>query len=154
MGVEIERKFLVKNETWRSNVVESYFIRQGYLNSDPERTVRIRIKNEKGILTIKGKNDNFTRKEFEYEIPYTEACQLIELCQKPIIEKTRYLYYFRGLTWEIDVFDGDNSGLIIAEVELDNENQVIDLPDWVGEEVSSDIRYYNSSLINHPYCEW
>lgn len=154
MGLEIERKFLVKSDSWRAGVVSATEIKQGYLNSTPERTVRIRIYGERGFITIKGKNDNLTRKEFEYEIPLADAESLIELCEKPIIEKTRHIYNYKGNKWEIDEFKGDNAGLIMAEVELKDEDQKVEIPEFIGEEVSSDRRYYNSSLIKSPYAEW
>jgi len=154
MGLEIERKFLVKGDTWRAVVVSTTEIKQGYLNAAPERTVRIRIYGAKGFITIKGKNENLTRKEFEYEIPLTDAESLIELCEQPIIEKTRHIYNYMGNKWEVDEFKGDNAGLIMAEVELKDENQKVEIPGWIGEEVSSDRRYYNSSLIKNPYSKW
>lgn len=152
--LEIERKFLVANDSWKQEVTNSTVIKQGYLNSSPERTVRIRIRGEKGYLTIKGKNENLTRKEFEYEIPLSEANELLDLCEKPIIEKTRHLVNQGKHTWEIDVFEGDNKGLIVAEIELTSENQSFETPAWIGKEVSADARYFNSSLIKLPYSKW
>lgn len=154
MGLEIERKFLVKNDTWKEKVSKSISIKQGYLSSDIERTVRVRIFGNKGFLTIKGKNDNLTRKEFEYDIPLNEAKSLLELCKKPIIEKTRFLVKEYGKIWEVDVFEGENEGLIIAEVELESENQELQILEWVGEEVSTDSKYFNSSLISNPFVNW
>lgn len=152
--LEIERKFLVTNDTWKREVNGSTVIKQGYLNSTPERTVRIRVRGEKGYLTIKGKNESLTRKEFEYEIPLKEAEQLLELCEKPIIEKTRHLVQQGNFTWEIDVFDGYNQGLTVAEIELESEEQQFKIPNWIGKEVSNDARYYNSALIKLPYSKW
>ncbi len=151
MSIEIERKFLIKNSDWKNLYRSKITIIQGYLNSEPERTVRIRIIGEKGVLTIKGKNSGIRRAEFEYEIPPEDANALIQLCEKPLIEKVRYYVDHNHMTWEIDEFHGDNSGLIIAEIELKNENQEIKIPDWIGEEVSGKIEYYNSSLIKNPY---
>ncbi len=154
MGIEIERKFLLKNEEWRSEVSSKTIIKQGYLNSDKERTVRIRVRNDKGFLTIKGENTNATRQEYEYEIPMQDAESLLLLCQKPIIEKVRYLVPRGGKTWEIDDFGGDNLGLILAEIELESEEEQIEIPSWIGTEVTHDTRYFNSSLISHPYSKF
>ena len=154
MGLEIERKFLVKNDSWKDEIKEIISIRQGYLNSETERTVRIRIHGEQGILTIKGKNQNLTRKEFEYPIPLNEALDLLQICEKPIIKKTRYLISSDNKTWEIDVFEGKNKGLVVAEIELNSEEESFIFPSWLGEEVSSDAKYYNSSLITAPYSSW
>ena len=153
MQLEIERKFLVKNDSFKK---DSYYsnIRQGYLSCDSGRTVRIRVIDKTGYITVKGKTTGFTREEFEYEIPEADAHRLLDtLCIKPIIEKTRYFYNYEGLTWVIDEFFGENEGLIIAEVELHSEEQTIQLPDWVGLEVTGQLRYNNSSLINMPYCK-
>ena len=150
MPQEIERKFLLKNNDWKSLVSKSYSIQQGYLNSDPERTVRVRIKDDRGILTIKGKNEGISRLEFEYEIPIDEANQLMVLCKKPLIEKTRHIVIQDSFTWEIDVFRGSNEGLVLAEVELESESTEISTPEWIGQEVSHDSRYYNSSLAKNP----
>ncbi len=154
MALEIERKFLIKNEYWKSFVTSKKEIRQGYLNSYYERTVRVRIKGDKGMLTIKGKNNNATRLEFEYEIPLTDARALLNLCEKPIIEKIRYIVEQNNKIWEVDIFEGENDGLKVAEVELNDENESIVLPDWIGEEVTSDTRYFNSNLIKHPFSKW
>jgi adenylate cyclase len=125
-----------------------------YLNSTAERTVRVRVYGDKAFLTIKGKNQNLTRKEFEYEIPLQDAQNLLELCEKPIIEKTRFLLSHHTNIWELDVFEGENKGLIVAEIELTSEEESINIPSWVGEEVSTDSKYYNSSLLANPYCNW
>jgi len=154
MAIEIERKFLIKDDFWRNESDEGTPIKQGYLNSTTERTVRVRIYGNKGFITIKGKNENLTRKEFEYEIPLNDAVELLKLCERPIIEKTRFLLYQDNNTWEIDVFDGENEGLIIAEIELTSESDTFKIPSWLGEEVSHDTRYYNSSLIINPYINW
>lgn len=153
MGKEIERKFLVKNDAWRC--VEGAKYRQGYLNSVKERTVRIRTIDDKGFMTVKGIAVGATRLEFEYEIPASEADEMLTaLCEKPLIEKKRYKIPYGGFTFEVDEFFGENEGLIVAEVELESEDQVFDKPDWLGDEVSGDSRYYNSNLIKHPYTKW
>lgn len=150
MGKEIERKFLLKSDEWRSLVSQSYSIQQGYLNSDPHRTVRIRIKDEQGILTIKGKNEGISRLEFEYDIPFDDALALIELCEKPLIRKVRNIVTVNAQTWEIDEFAGANEGLVLAEIEIESEDTHVDLPSWIGKEVSHDSRYYNSNLFKNP----
>jgi len=153
MGTEIERKFLVKEGPWREAAAETY--RQGYLSTVKERTVRVRTINDKGYLTVKGITVGASRLEFEYEIPVADAGELLDnLCEKPLIEKQRYKLDHGGLTWEIDVFFGDNEGLIVAEVELQSEDQVFERPDWVADEVTSDPRYYNANLISNPYSNW
>lgn len=150
MGKEIERKFLLKNENWRKLVSEEIVMKQGYLNTDPERTVRIRLAKNKGVLTIKSKAIGITRKEFEYDVPLGEANELIELCDGPIIEKVRHLVIVNNQTWEIDEFKDRNEGLIVAEIELETETSTVNLPEWIGLEVSGDPRYYNSNLIKNP----
>lgn len=154
MSKEIERKYLLKNNDWRKLSTSSFKIKQGYLNSNIERTVRVRRIGDKALLTIKSKNEGITRSEYEYEIPVKDAISLLDLCEKPIIEKTRSIVVFENKTWEIDEFEGENKGLIIAEIELSSENEKFILPDWIGKEVSDDVRYYNSSLILNPYCTW
>lgn len=154
MALEIERKFLIKNDSWRSRADNGTIIKQGYLNSAIERTVRVRIYGTKGVLTIKGKNENLTRKEFEYEIPLDEALSLIDLCENPVIEKTRYLLIDNGNIWEIDVFERENEGLIVAEIELKSEDQLFEIPEWLGKEVSTESKYFNSALISQPFCNW
>ena len=154
MGKEIERKFLVKGDAWRS-LAKGTAYRQGYLNSAKERTVRIRTIDDKAFLTIKGLTVGATRSEYEYEIPLAECNAMLDtLAEKPIIDKKRYKVPFAGLTWEIDEFFGDNTGLIVAEVELESEGQTFRKPEWVGEEVTADPRYFNSNLIKHPYSKW
>lgn len=154
MGKEIERKYLVKDNSWKELTAGVYY-RQGYLSTVKERTVRVRTVGEKGYLTIKGVTTGVTRSEFEYEIPAEEANQMLDnLCEKPIIEKLRAKVPFDGLTWEIDEFHGENEGLIVAEVELQDENQKYEKPSWVGEEVSGDPRYFNSNLIKNPFKNW
>ena len=150
MGQEIERKFLVKNDDWKKFVSEQYAITQGYLNSDPERVVRVRIRDDKGILTIKSKTIGISRQEFEYEIPISDANALIDLCEKPLIEKVRNIIVFEAKKWEVDVFYGENKGLVVAEIELDFAEEQINLPDWIGKEVSQDPKYYNANLFKNP----
>lgn len=154
MGTEIERKFLVDPQgAWRSAPVTRF--RQGYLSTTKERTVRVRTAGDRGYLTIKGITRGATRREYEYPIPLTDAEQLLNgLCEKPLIEKDRYKLDHQGLVWEIDEFFGDNQGLILAEVELSSEDQVFARPDWVGEEVTEDPRYYNANLIKNPFTRW
>ena len=154
MSLEIERKFLLRGEDWRA-LGAGVPYRQGYLSTVPGRSVRVRLVRDKGFLTIKGIAVGATRAEYEYEIPAGEAGEMLDnLCERPLIEKTRYRVEHHGLIWDIDEFDGDNAGLIVAEVELEKEDQAIVLPDWVGKEVTGDPRYYNASLIANPYTQW
>ncbi len=154
MGKEIERKYLVKNAEFK-NLAKGTSYRQGYLSTVKERTVRVRTIDEKGYLTIKGITIGASRVEYEYEIPAKEADDMLSnLCEKPLIEKNRYKIPFAGLTWEVDEFFGDNDGLVVAEVELQSEDQKIELPSWVGAEVTSDPRYFNSNLTKNPFKNW
>ena len=154
MPLEIERKFLLRGEGWRA-LGAGVPYRQGYLSTEPGRSVRVRLVRDKGYLTIKGMTVGAARAEYEYEIPAADASEMLDkLCERPLIEKTRYRVEHQGFVWEIDEFDGDNAGLIIAEVELDEEDQAIILPDWIGKEVTGDPRYYNASLITNPYTRW
>jgi CYTH domain-containing protein len=154
MGKEIERKFLVRGDVWRS-LAKGTAYRQGYLSSAKERTVRIRTIGDSAFLTIKGLTVGATRSEYEYEIPLADCNAMLDaLAEKPIIDKKRYKVPLEGLTWEIDEFFGDNTGLIVAEVELESEGQTFRKPEWVGEEVTADPRYFNSNLIKHPYSKW
>jgi len=152
MAKEIERKFLVK-ASWQPQA-EGVKIAQGYLSTVPERTVRVRIKGDKGYLTIKGKNQGISRAEFEYEIPLRDAEELLKLAEQPILSKTRYFEQQDGFTWEIDVFEGENQGLIVAEIELPDEQAAFAEPAWLGKEVSGDVRYYNANLIKNPFSQW
>lgn len=156
MATEIERKYLVQLETWRQAKINAQCtpISQGYLSLEAERTVRIRIKKEQAFLTIKGKTQGVSRLEFEYSIPLQDGLELLKLCQGTIIQKKRYVLQYDKLTWEVDEFEGDNTGLIVAEVELESENQVFALPSWIKEEVSDDNRYYNANLVQHPFKDW
>ncbi|MCU4188045.1 CYTH domain-containing protein [Flavobacterium sp. HXWNR29] len=153
---EIERKFLVESTDFIKESTVNNRIVQGYLNSNPERTVRVRIKGNKGFLTIKGKgNENgTTRFEWEKEISLSEAEALLQLCESGIIDKIRYEIPLGKHTFEVDVFSGENQGLIIAEVELTSENEFFEQPNWLGKEVTGDKKYYNSHLSEHPFCSW
>ena len=152
MGTEIERKFRVKEGDWCTKKATKY--RQGYLSTVKERTVRVRTIEDKGYLTIKGIAIGASRMEFEYEIPRQDADTLLDICEKPLIEKNRYRVEHGGFVWEIDEFFGDNQGLIVAEVELESEDQDFPRPDWVLEEVTGDPRYFNSNLIKKPFKMW
>ena len=153
MALEIEKKFKVKEGAWRNAQGTKY--RQGYLNSYKERTVRVRTMDDKGYLTVKGVSRGAVRVEYEYEIPKVEAeAMLDDLCEKPLIEKMRCKIEHKGLVWEVDEFLGENSGLIVVEVELESEDQKFVKPEWVGEEVTGDPRYFNANLIHHPYSKW
>lgn len=154
MATEIERKFLVDGDAWRALGTGTVF-RQGYLSTEKERTVRVRTEGDRARLTIKGITVGATRAEYEYEIPVADATEMLDdLCHQPIIEKTRYRIDGNGVTWEVDEFFGVNEGLVIAEVELDSEDQVFDLPDWIGVEVTGDARYFNANLIANPFSAW
>jgi len=154
MGTEIERKFLVVGEAWRT-LGEGTRYRQGYLSTVKERTVRVRRAGNKGALTVKGVSVGATRKEYEYEIPAADADEMIDqLCEKPIVEKIRYRIPIGDLTWEVDEFFGVNEGLIVAEVELQSEDQPFDKPDWIGEEVTGDPKYFNANLVARPFSTW
>ena len=154
MAQEIERKFRVANDDWRAMATSSSSLKQGYLSSSAEATVRVRLEDNIGTVTIKSKTNGITRNEFEYAIPAQEAKELLMLCSGPLIEKIRYRIPQENHTWEIDVFEGDNDGLIIAEIELTSDEDYFAKPQWLGEEVSGDSRYYNSNLATHPYVNW
>lgn len=151
--LEIERKFLVDRNKWKPAGAGEK-IMQGYLSTDKERVVRIRIKEDKAYLTIKGKTKGIVRSEFEYDVPVKDACEMMKLSLDNPIEKTRYKEKIGGLTWEIDIFHGINDGLCLAEVELEDENQAVEIPEWTTEEVSHDKRYFNAWLSQHPYSTW
>lgn len=154
MGVEIERKFLLANEGWRGQGIATR-MRQGYLVADPVRTVRVRIEGGRAVLTIKGKTTGAARGEWEYDIPVADATELLDgLCEQPQVEKIRHRIEHAGHTWEVDEFLGLNAGLVVAEIELDAEDEAFEKPDWIGVEVTGDKRYYNSSLIRQPYSQW
>lgn len=154
MGTEIERKFLLTGDAWKKLAKGTYY-RQGYLNSQKERTVRVRTLDDKGFLTIKGISVGATRMEYEYEIPMEDADVLLaELCEKPLIEKNRFKITFNDFIWEVDEFLGENKGLVVAEIELEREDQQFEKPSWIGNEVTGDPRYFNSNLIKNPYTSW
>jgi len=154
MSQEIERKFLVKNSNYRK--LGNYLhIQQGFLCTDKERVVRVRIHGKKAFLTIKGISKGIARAEYEYKIPMTDAKYMLEnLCIKPTIGKFRYNVNIEGFTWEIDEFSGENEGLIIAEIELKSADQAFPKPEWVGEEVTGDVKYYNANLVSKPFKSW
>ncbi len=154
MGIEIERKFLPASDAWKQMASGTAY-RQGYLCADRERSVRVRTVADKGFITIKGASVGAARSEYEYQIPHADADALLdELCRKPLIEKLRYSIDHQGFTWEVDEFSGENHGLVVAEIELDSEDQLFAKPDWVGEEVTGDPRYFNSNLVHAPYSKW
>lgn len=154
MGVEIERKFLVLNEDFKQQG-KGTFLRQGYICSEPGRIVRVRIEASKAMLTIKGISSGISCSEWEYPVPLADAQILLDtVCQQPLIEKIRYRIPMQGLIWEVDEFFGDNQGLIVAEVELESEQQAFERPAWLGEEVSHDRRYANANLLKHPFKAW
>ncbi|WP_405611139.1 CYTH domain-containing protein [Polaribacter sp. Asnod1-A03] len=156
MNLEIERKFLVKNDDYKNESHTKKYIKQGYLNSDKSRTVRIRIADEKAFITIKGisNNSGTTRFEWEKEIEKKEAESLFLLCEPGVIEKTRFLVNVDHHTFEVDEFYADNNGLVVAEIELSSENENYKQPTWLGKEVTSQKKYYNSSLSKHPFKDW
>ncbi len=154
--IEIERKFLVTSNAFKTDAFSQNKIAQGYLSSVPERTVRVRIKGDKGFVTVKGisSDSGMSRFEWEKEIPVDEAKNLLKLCEKGIIDKIRFNVTIGNHTFEVDEFHGENEGLIIAEIELNSENEAFEKPNWLGEEVTNDKRYYNSYLSNHPFKNW
>ncbi len=156
MALEIERKFIVKSTDFKVSAHKKHFIKQGFLNSNKERVVRVRIKDENGFLTIKGKSNKTgtTRYEWEKEIDINEADDLLNLCEEGVIEKYRYLVKVDDHTFEVDEFLGDNKGLLIAEIELENEHDTFTKPDWLGEEVTGINKYYNSNLSKNPFFKW
>ena len=156
MNIEIERKFLVKNLNYKSESFEKKCIKQGYLNSNKNRTVRIRVSDDTGFITIKGKSNKngISRFEWEKEIPVTEAEELLLLCEPTIIEKTRYLIKVGYHTFEVDEFAGENSGLVVAEIELNSEDEVFEKPNWLSKEITGDLKYYNSSISKLPFINW
>ncbi len=155
MSLEIERKFLVKNELWRDNVVSNTRLQQGYLANQKNASVRIRTGNGKAFLNIKSVTVGIRRLEFEYEIPLDDATEMLQqIAEQPFIDKTRYIVRCGKHEWELDVFEGENRGLVVAELELESEDELFELPDWAGNEVSDDTRYYNVNLIKHPFSQW
>jgi adenylate cyclase len=155
MAIEIERKFLLKNTSWQEVAEPGMKYSQGYLVGSKNASVRVRVEGERAFINIKSATIDITRQEFEYEIPLTDAQQLLDsLCEKPLISKTRYHVKYEQHTWEIDVFDGDNAGLVVAEIELKDINEPFAKPGWLGDEVSNDVRYYNVNLVKHPFKDW
>ena len=152
MAVEIERKFLVTGDAWRSG--DSTYYCQGYLNTHQDRTVRVRIAGDKAFLTNKSFLSDTNRLEFEYPIPVDDAQQMLKLCDQPPVEKNRFIIPHVGFEWEVDEFLGANAGLIVAEIELESSDQSFEKPDWIGEEVTDDPRYLNSHLTKKPFSEW
>lgn len=154
MAMEIERKFLVVSDAWRQAASRSEVFRQGYLSNSPPASVRVRVAGDKATLNIKGMVLGVQRPEYEYPLPLADAEELLALCSRPLIEKTRHFVEYVGKCWEIDEFHGDNAGLVVAEVELQAASEAIDLPPWVGKEVSHLERYYNVRLTAYPYSRW
>jgi adenylate cyclase len=155
MAVEIERKFLVKGDNWRQQARSAVRYRQGYLAESGPGSVRVRIGGDRAHLNIKSATLDMQRHEYEYEIPLQDAEEMLDnLCLRPLVEKTRYEIPHGDHTWEVDVFEGDNEGLVVAEIELQDPNEPFDLPEWADEEVTDDTRYYNVRLVKHPYKDW
>jgi adenylate cyclase len=155
MGIEIEKKFLLANDGWRNRIAKSVVFRQGYLAGSEKASVRVRIEGSEANINIKGATLGVRRQEFEYSIPFDDASELLStLSNGPLIEKTRHYIFVGEHKWEIDEFQGDNEGLIVAEIELQDENEFFDKPDWLGKEVSLDKRYYNAMLVTKPYKSW
>jgi adenylate cyclase len=155
MATEIERKFLLKDAAWRAQAGEGVRMRQGYLIGAEKASVRVRISGDKAYLNIKSATLGVQRQEYEYSIPLHDADEMLNtLCEKPLIEKTRYHVSHEGHTWEVDVFEGDNQGLEVAEIELNHADEDFARPEWLGEEVSHDTRYYNVCLVKHPFKDW
>ena len=155
MALEIERKFLVNKEKWNALAKpKASLIRQGYLLNDPEKTIRVRLTDSKGYLTIKGRSEGATRPEFEYEIPQKDAKQLLNGFSVPEVKKARYEILFKDKKWEVDEFLDLNEGLIVAEIELKSESEYFELPEWIGREVTTEEKYYNSSLSVKPIAKW
>ncbi len=154
MAIEIEKKFLLKYLP-KESLSNPVFISQGYLLNKKETVVRIRLADKKAFMTIKGLTTNSARKEYEYSLPYDDAKEMIDLfCKEGLVEKKRYKIAHKGFIWEIDQFSGNNTGLVVAEIELEHIDQLFEKPDWVGSEVTQDPRYYNSNLIQNPYSTW
>lgn len=155
MAIEIERKFLVSNDAWRQEAKESHLMRQGYVVGTRGASVRVRVTDEGAFVTLKGRKEGLSRSEFEYAIPLADGEEMLEtLCSGGIIEKVRYRVPFGGRTWEVDEFRGVNEGLVVAEIEIEAETAVVELPPWVGQEVSDDPRYFNAALSTTPFSEW
>ena len=154
MADEIEKKFLLKKEPHHL-MVNGVRMAQGYMINQRDITTRVRMAGEKAFLTIKGRTVKAARKEYEYPVTVTDAQEMLDrFCEKPLIEKTRYYIEYSGFVWEVDVFSGENQGLVVAEIELSHADQAFDMPEWVGEEVTHDPRYYNANLVKHPFSQW
>lgn len=154
MGTEIERKFLVRGEAWRELATGTEF-RQGYLPTDESCVVRVRVMGANAVLTVKGRNEGISRQEYEYPIPVADGEEMLSrLCRLPLVEKTRYVVDHDSRKWEIDEFKGENQGLIVAEVELNDESETVSLPEWIGREVSDDPRFFNVNLVVNPFSRW
>lgn len=154
MGKEIERKYLITSQSFKKNASYAHEIRQGYLSIDEKKVIRLRTLDEKGFITIKSKATGITRNEFEYEIPKNEALEMMQTLCPGLLEKIRYVVPFKGMKWEVDEFFNENRGLILAEIELESQNQSFVEPSWLGKEVTHDYRYYNAYISNHPYTKW
>lgn len=152
MAIEIERKFLVINDAWRE--APAVYFAQGYLSTEKSRTVRVRVAGDGAFLTIKGETQGCSRQEFEYPIPLADGKVLLAMCEQPLIEKYRRKIPFGDFVWEVDEFLGANAGLVVAEIELPSEDTHFPKPDWAGEDVTSDARYYNANLVKHPWSHW
>ena len=154
MGKEIERKYLVADTSWKTDSQPEQ-CRQGYICPGTGKTVRVRVKSGKGYLTFKDEGEGISRREYEFEVPIADAEEMLEyLCEKPLIEKDRYTIEYEGMSWEVDEFKGENEGLIVAEVELEKEDQLYSLPKWIGKEVTGDPRFYNVALVKNPFSKW
>ncbi|MBN2808737.1 MAG: CYTH domain-containing protein [Deltaproteobacteria bacterium] len=155
MAIEIERKFLLLNDSWRLNADAGTVMRQGYLSNNGKSSIRVRISGDRANLNIKSSTTGIVRREYEYAIALSDAEEMLaDLCHEAIIEKVRYHVNFSGFIWEVDVFSGASSGLVVAEIELDELGQTFPRPEWLGREVSEELRYYNSHLAGYPYCAW
>ncbi len=155
MGREIERKFLVRNDGWRASATHSTSYRQGYLSDRPDVVVRVRLADGAAVIAVKGAQQGISRLEYEYPIPASDAVEMLDrLCTGPLIEKERFFVPYGEHVWEVDVFGGDNAGLILAEIELSDPDESFERPPWLGEEVSDDARYYNANLAKKPFRHW
>lgn len=155
MGIEIERKFLVANDGWRKDIISEIRLKQGYLANQERASVRVRIGGDKAYLNIKSATLNIRRSEFEYEVPVRDAEEMLEqVAIRPFIDKTRYRVKCGEHVWEVDLFHGENEGLIVAEIELETEDESFKMPEWVGDEVSGNAKYFNACLVKHPFCKW
>lgn len=155
LAIEIERKFTIKNDSWRQQIDKSQRYVQGYLAGNERTSVRVRIAGEQANINIKSATLGIFRQEYEYPLPLEDAeTMLTDLCEKPVIDKVRHFVTYAGKVWEIDEFSGENKGLIVAEIELNDIEEQFELPDWADKDVSDDKRYYNVSLVKHPYKDW